>query len=77
MSSYTRISVRALALNVAVNWRAKLASEKLHYADVVHNLPIIHSRDAKSRRLPIITAHAQNHSIHSDRTSVMFLQPES
>jgi len=77
MSIYKRISVWALALNVAVNWRAKLASEKLHYADFVHNPPIIHGRDAEPRRLPIITAHAQNHSIHSDRTSVMFLQPES
>ena len=75
MWSYTIISVWALALNVAVNWRAKLASEKLHCADVVHNPPIIHSRDAKSRRLPRITAHAQTHGIHGDRDSVIFLQP--
>jgi len=75
MWSYKIISVWAVALNVAVNWRGKLAAEKLHCADVVHNPPIIHSRDAQSRRLPRITAHAQSHGIHGDRDSVIFLQP--
>jgi len=42
MSTYKLISVWALAVNAAINWRAKLASEKLHCADfVVHNLLII------------------------------------
>ena len=42
MSTYKLISVWALAVNAAINWRAKLASENLHCADfVVHNLLII------------------------------------
>ena len=41
MSSYKLISRWALALNAAVNWRARLASETLHCADFVHNPPII------------------------------------
>jgi len=66
MSTYKLISVWALAVNAAINWRAKLASEKLHCADfVVHNLliimAVIHNHDdgQKSR-------HAQNHNIYGD-----------
>jgi len=54
MSSYKLISRWALALNAAVNWRARLASETLHCADFVHNPPII---TAMTRNLAI----AENH----------------
>ena len=40
-SSYKLFSIQALALNTAIIWRARLAWEKLHCADFVHNPLII------------------------------------
>jgi len=60
-SSLRLISVQTLALNAAVKWRVKLAPEKLHCADSVHNPPIItavtqnHGDGQESRQTARIT----------------------
>jgi len=56
------LSLDLIALNVAINLSAKLASDKLHCADFVHNPPKItavaqnHVDGQESRHTPKITA---------------------
>jgi len=56
------LSLNLIALNVAINLSAKLASEKLRCADFVHNPPKItavtpnHVDGQESRHTPKITA---------------------
>ena len=45
------LSLSLIALNAAINLRAKLASEKLHCADFVHNPTKITGHDVKSRAI--------------------------
>jgi len=51
----------SVSTNSAINWRAKLASEKLHCANFVHNVLIImavmqnHGNGQKSWNMPKIT----------------------
>ena len=45
------LSLNLIALNAAINLRAKLASEKLHCADSVHNPTKITGHDVKSRAI--------------------------
>ena len=45
------LSLSLIALNAAINLRAKFASEKLHCADFVHNPTKITGHDVKSRAI--------------------------
>jgi len=45
------LSLSLIALNAAINLRAKMASEKLHCADFVHNPTKITCHDVKSRAI--------------------------
>ena len=45
---YNNLSVSLIALNAAINLRAKLASQKLHCADFRQNLPKITATAKKS-----------------------------
>jgi len=77
MSTYKLLSTWALALNAAVNWKARLGQRSSTVLILYLKSAENYDRDAVSWWLPESMAHAQNHSIsiHWGCDSVIFLQP--